>query len=284
MIIEEADFDFGSDDDSSFEGNNSISDCSINSFFSIDDSEVEAMPKKFATPTSKKVPSKGEKPKKSTADTEVKTCRSVSSSVKIELPYLVTTYKDGLNYRLALDIHLLSGTCPRDVAVSIENGDTVLIDYILPDTMFSTARIHRSGVDVGEDRLAKFEEEVLSLRQRNKATQERRFKSRFSIKLSQKVEDRFYKPKKGKAINVNLYDLDSSNVDFQKISGQTVAILHVNMTAQEKLVDYDHNDEVDFEIYATDYSVKAGGDSASKKRKSGAGTDSMDTGASPIPE
>ena len=235
--------------------------------------------KKFTTPTNKKMPAKSAGIKK--MDTEIKTCRAVSSSVKIELPYLVTTYKDGLNYRLALDVHLLSGTCPRDVSVSIENGDTVMIDYLLPDTMFSVARIHRSGVDVGEDRVAKFEEEVLHLRQREKATQERRFKSRFSIKLDKKVEDRFYKPKHGKAIHVNLYDLDAANVNFQKISGQTVAILHINMTAQEKLVDYDHNDEVDFEIFATNFNDQSAPDSAKRKRENQEGNDGNHSNAIP---
>ena len=202
--------------------------------------------KKKATPLKKAAFKTESKPSKVSSSTTESKGRAVTGSVDIQLPYMVTTFKDGLNYRVALDVHLLSGTSPKDVNVSIVNGDTVAIEYILPDTMFAVGRIHRSGVELGENRIARFEEEVLNLRQRLNAVNERRFKSVFNIKLSQKVEDRFYKPKSSKAIHVNLYDLDTVNMAFQKVSGQTVAILHVNMTAQEKLIDFDHNDEVDF--------------------------------------
>ena len=227
------------------------------------------MGKKATSTSGKKMSAKSETGKKAAMPSEQrKTSKaSVSSSIEMELPYLITTFKDGLNYRVALDVHLLSGISPKDVAVSIQNGDVVVIECTLPDTMFSTGRVHKTGAELGEDRISRFEEEVLSLRQRFNATQERRFRSTFKIKLAQKIEDRFYKSRHTKAIQVNLYDLDVVNFGFQKATGQTVSILHVNMTAVEKLIDYDDNDDVEFKLFTTSF-ASTSVDSASKKRKS----------------
>ena len=208
------------------------------------------MPKSTALTSTKKSSKTVESSVKPASNTKNK---SYASSLDVVLPYIITVFKDGLNYRVTADIQLLSGTCPTDISVSIEKGEFLNVEFPLPETLFASSRLHSSGVELGEDRVAKFEEEVLSLRQRYNMTAEKKMKTRFKIQLPMKVEDRFWKSKKTKAIGLHMYDMDKKNIDFQYRSRQTVQVLHINMTAQEKLVDYD-DDDVDFQAFTTDFS------------------------------
>ena len=214
------------------------------------------MPKKAGTPLKKTSSSKAGGKKAAApqaSETKSKSRVVVGSSISLQLPYVITIFKDGLNYRVAVDIHLLSGTAPRDVTVTIEKNEFLNVELVLPEVMFSTGRLFTSGVYLGEDRVAKFEEEVLALRNRLNCVQERLIKSKFKIQLPTKVEDRFFKTRSSKAIHCSAYDLDKRNIDFQRKSYQTIEILHVNMMAQEKLVDFD-DDDVDFEAFMMNFS------------------------------
>ena len=208
------------------------------------------MPKSSSVSSSAK---KAPRPVDTSGKSVSSTKKSHSSSLDVVLPYIITVFKDGLNYRVTADVHLLSGTCPTDISVSIEKGEYLNIEFPLPETMFASSRLYSSGVELGEDRVAKFEEEVLSLRQRNNMTAEKMMKTRFKIQLPMRVEDCFWKSKKTKAIGLHMYDLDKKNLDFQYRSRQTVQLLHINMTAQEKLVDYD-DDDIEFQAFTTDFS------------------------------
>ena len=200
------------------------------------------------------------------AKKSVTTSKSFASSLDVALPYVITVFKDGLNYRVVVDIQMLSGTCPSDVSVSIEKNEYVLVEFPLPGSLFSSGRLYSSGVELGEDRVAKFEEEILNLRQRNNMTSDKVLKTKFKIQLPMKVEDRMWKSKKTKAIGLHMYDLDKKNLNFQLQSRQTVTLLHVNMTAQEKLIDYD-DDDIEFQMFTTDFSNINTSNGDPKKRK-----------------
>ena len=80
-----------------------------------------------------------------------------------------TSVEKGLAFHLSI-------TCLTYILVSIEKVENLNIQFLLPETMFLSSRCYSSVVELGEDRIAKFEDEVLSLRQCSNMTTKKTMK------------------------------------------------------------------------------------------------------------